>query len=84
MRIGPRGGLRRFVRRAIFYRGLNRGGAWLGLSVALWAGGRMRRFVGRQPEVLGTARIEPGASMAVVTGRPLTRRQAKRSTRSAG
>jgi hypothetical protein len=77
----PAGGVRRFVRRAIFYRGLSRGGAWLGVSAALWGFGRVRRFFGREPEVLGRAKIQRGGSMAIVTGRPLTGRQARRARR---
>lgn len=83
MRLLPPGGLRRFVRRAIFLRGMSRGGAWLGLSAALWGTRRVRRFLsGGGPEMLGTAKIQAGASMAVVTGRPLSRRQAKRARRA--
>jgi len=83
MRLLPAGGLRRFVRRAIFFRGLSRGGAWLGLSAVLWGSGRLRRFLsGGGPELLGRAKIQPGASMAVVTGRPLSRRQARRARRA--
>ena len=80
MRLRPVGGVRRFVRRAIFYRGLSRGGAWLGVSLALWGFGRVRRFFGREPEVLGTAKIRQGAAMTLVTGRPLTKREARRAT----
>ena len=83
MRLGPRGGVRRFVRRAIFYRGLSRGGAWLGLTAALWGAGRVRRFFGRQPQALGVVKIQPGAAMSIATGQPPTRRQAKRA-RAAG
>ena len=79
MRLGPVGGVRRFVRRAIFYRGLSRGGAWLGFSLGLWGLRRARRFFGREPEVLGKAKIQQGATMGIVTGRPLTRREARRA-----
>ena len=84
MRLGPRGGVVRFARRAIFYRGLSRGGAWLGVSAALWGFGRIRRFFGREPELLGTAKIERGAAMTITTGQPLTRRQARRAQRATG
>jgi hypothetical protein len=83
MRLRPVGGVRRFVRRAIFYRGLSRGGAWLGVSLALWGIGRVRRFFGREPEVLGTAKIQQGAAMTLVTGRPLGKREARRATTDA-
>lgn len=78
----PAGGVRRFLRRAIFYRGLSRGGAWLGVSAALWGFGRARRFFGREPESLGTIKVQRGAAMAITTGRPLTRRQARRARRA--
>ena len=83
MRLRSVGGVRRVVRRAIFYRGLSRGGAWLGVSLALWGFGRVRRFFGREPEVLGTAKIQQGATMTLVTGRPLTKREARRATTAA-
>lgn len=79
----PAGGVRRFVGRAIFYRGLSRGGAWLGVSAAVWGFGRARRFLGRESESLGTVKVERGAAMAITTGRPLTRRQARRARRTA-
>jgi hypothetical protein len=80
--LGPRGGVRRFVRRAIFYRGLSRGGAWLGLSALLWGFGRVRRFFGREPEAVGTVKVQRGAAMSLVTGTPPSRRQARRARRA--
>jgi len=83
MRLLPAGGVRRFVRRAIFYRGLSRGGAWLGLSAALWGGRRVRRFFGRTEQRVGTLRLPPNTGLALATGVPASRRQRRRARRVA-
>lgn len=79
----PAGGIRRFVRRAIFYRGLSRGGAWLGLSAALWGGRRVRRFFGRAEQRVGTLKLPPNTGLAMATGVPASRRQRRKARRAA-
>lgn len=79
----PAGGIRRFVRRAIFFRGLSRGGAWLGLSAAIWGFGRVRRFFGRTEQRVGTLKLPPNTGLAMATGVPASRRQRRRARRAA-
>lgn len=51
---------------------------WKIVAVYVFGKGALKRFFGKQPEVLQVSRLRPGHMLQVVTAQPLTRRRRRK------
>lgn len=72
----------RLIRRKAMYAGvLGSSRFWKFVAVGLYGRSIVKRFFGRQTEVLDASRFGAGVNYRVVTSKPLTRRQKRRLKR---
>ena len=55
---------------------------WMAIGAFLWGPRIVKRFMGRQEEVLTTERLKPGETVTITAVRPLTRSERKAAARA--
>jgi hypothetical protein len=71
-----------YARRAGVYKGLLGGDRrWLIVGGTVIVLGRIRRLLGRQPEIVTIEKLEPGHPLRLEAIRPPSRRERRRATR---
>lgn len=69
-----------YLRRMSMRRGiLGPSSAWRAVGIVVYGGGALKKFLGRQPEVISTETLRPPQFVNVLTATPLSRKEQKRT-----
>jgi hypothetical protein len=72
------------LRRGALYKGLFGGSrGWLAVGAVLWGRGALKRFFGRQEEIVTVEKMTNGQLMQLNVMRPPTRRERRKAQRRA-
>ncbi len=71
------------IRRKALYSGfLGSSTMWKVVGVVVFGRGSLKKFFGKQPEVIDTSSLGPGRAMELFTAKPVTRRRRKQLAKS--